>query len=179
MPEGQKRCLVIVDVQGKLARVMYNAEKLLSNILIMVKAAKILNIPIIWCQQNPQALGETVGEIAEQLADKRPINKMSFSCAGEAEFVKAIEAINPSEVLLVGIESHVCICQTAIDLMRMGIGVSVIADAVSSRTAENREMAIERMKSKGAEITTTEMLLFELLRTAEHSDFRQIAKLVK
>lgn len=179
MPDIQNCCLVVVDIQGKLAQMMYGREGLFKNIQILIKAAVILNIPIIWCQQCPKALGPTVLAIAGLLSDNEPIDKASFSCCGQEEFNSKLNALNKRQVLLCGIETHVCIYQTAVDLHRKGYKVHVIADAVSSRTLENKEIAIERMATGSINISSTEMVIFELLKTAEHPNFKQIAELIK
>ena len=179
MLDIQKCCLVVVDVQGKLAQLMYGKEALFKNIQILIKAAKSLAIPIVWCQQCPEALGPTVPEIVQLLADSEPINKASFSCCGQQQFNSKLNSLARQQILLCGIEAHVCIYQTAIDLHRRGYEVNVIADAVSSRTLENKQTAINRMQAQGVNISSTEMALFELLRTAEHPQFKQIAKLIK
>ena len=172
-------CLVVVDVQGKLAQLMHGEQALFKNIQILIKAAKILNIPILWCQQCPDALGATVPEIKELLAGNEPINKAAFSCCGAEQFNIRLNELVRQQVLLCGIETHVCIYQAAVDLLRKGFRVDVIADAVSSRTLENKQVALDRMAAGGANISCTEMALFELLKTAEHPQFKQIAKLIK
>jgi len=179
MLDIQNCCLVVVDVQGKLAQLMQGKQALFKNIQILVKAAKILNIPILWCQQCPDTLGPTVPEIAQLLTDNEPINKAAFSCCGTEQFNSKLNGLARHQILLCGIETHVCIYQTAINLLRKGFDVNVIADAVSSRTLENKQIAINRMAVEDASISCTEMALFELLRTAEHPQFRQIAKLIK
>ena len=175
----RKSSLVVVDVQGKLAQLMYNKEILFKNIQILIKAAKILDIPILWAQQCPDSLGPTVPEIEQLLSDNEPINKAAFSCCGEENFNIALNELARNQVLLCGIETHVCIYQTAIDLLRKGFSVHVIADAVSSRTPENKHIALSRMTAEGANLSSTEMALFELLKTAEHPQFKNIAKLIK
>jgi nicotinamidase-related amidase len=172
-------CLVVVDVQGKLAQLMYDNQALFKNIEILIKAAKALSIPIIWCQQVPEALGPTIPQIAELLCDDQPINKSSFSCCGDEQFTDRLNTLNRSNIILCGIETHVCIYQTALDLLAKGRYVTVAADAVSSRTQENKQLALNRMKLKGVDISSVEMTLFELLKTAKHPQFRDIAKLVK
>jgi nicotinamidase-related amidase len=179
MLEIENVCLIVVDVQGKLAQLMYDKQALFKNIQILIKAAKILDIPILWCQQCPDALGPTIPEIAELLSVSEPINKASFSCCGEDAFNTKLQALNRRQVLLCGIETHVCIYQTAVDLLCKGFEANVIADAVSSRTLDNKNMAISRMSAEGVKINCTEMFLFELLKTADHPQFKQIAKLVK
>ena len=179
MLDIQSCCLVVVDVQGKLAQLMHDKESLFKNIQILIQAAKILNVPILWCQQCPQSLGPTVPQIAQLLSDIEPINKASFSCCGSDQFNAKLTELSRRQILLCGIESHVCIYQTAVDLLRKGFGVDVVADAVSSRTLENKQIAITKMSAEGAKISNTEMALFELLKTADHPQFKQIAKLIK
>ncbi len=166
-------------MQGKLAQLMHGKEVLFKNIQILIQAAKVLDIPILWCQQCPAALGPTVPEIAELLAGNEPINKSAFSCCGVETFSSRLNELGRDQILLCGIETHVCIYQTAVDLLRKGFCVDVAADAVSSRTLDNKQIAIRRMAAEGANVTSIEMALFELLRTAEHPQFRQIAKLIK
>ena len=179
MLDIEKCCLVVVDVQGKLAQLMYNKVDLFKNITILIKAAKLLALPIIWCQQCPEALGPTVPQIAESLEGVEPINKASFSCCGAEEFTRKLGALNRRQVLLCGIEAHVCIYQTAVDLLKKATQVTVVADAVSSRTLENKRIAIDKIRNSGADISSVEMVLFELLRTAEHPHFKAIAGLIK
>jgi nicotinamidase-related amidase len=179
MLEIQQCCLTVVDVQGKLAKLMHGREALFKNIQILIQAAKILDIPILWCQQCPDALGPTISEIAQLLEGNEPINKAVFSCCGEEKFNAKLKELHRKQVLLCGIETHVCIYQTAIDLLRQDFHIEVIADAVSSRTLENKQIAVSRLAAEGANISCTEMALFELLKTAEHPQFRQVAKLIK
>jgi nicotinamidase-related amidase len=179
MLDIQKSCLVVVDVQGKLAQLMYEKQVLFKNIQILIEAAKILNIPILWSQQCPDALGPTIPEIAQLITDSEPIDKSSFSCCGAEQFNIRLNELKRQQILLCGIETHVCIYQTAIDLLRKGFSVDVVADAVSSRTPENKQIAINRMAAEGIKISCTEMALFKLLKTAGHPQFKQIAKLIK
>ena len=166
-------------MQGKLAQLMYDKEALFKNIQILIKSAKILSVPIIWCQQVPKALGPTLPSIAQLLTGTEPIDKASFSCCGEEQFNSKLNTLARRQVLLCGIETHVCIYQTAADLLKRSYDVTVIAEAVSSRTLENKQIAINRMEAMGVNIRSTEMVLFDLIRTAEHPQFKQIAKLVK
>jgi len=179
MLEIHNCCLVVVDVQGKLAQLMTDKDALFKNVQILIQAAKILEIPILWCQQAPDALGPTVPEIAELLTGIEPIDKASFSCCGEEKFSAELNSLAREQVLLCGIETHVCIYQTAMDLMEGGLEVTIVADAVSSRTGQNRQIALARLAAEGTHVRSTEMILFELLKTAKHPQFKQIAKLVK
>jgi nicotinamidase-related amidase len=179
MLEIQDCCLAVVDVQGKLAQLMAEKDSLFKNLGILIQGAKILELPILWCQQAPEALGPTVPEIAELLTGIEPMDKASFSCCGDERFTAELNALGREQILLCGIETHVCIYQTAMDLMEGGLDVTIVADAVSSRTAQNREIALTRLAAEGAGISSTEMVLFELLRTARHPQFRPVAQLVK
>ena len=170
---------MVVDVQGKLAQSMHGKEALFKNIQILIKSAKILSVPIIWCQQVPKSLGPTLPRIAQLLVDNEPIDKASFSCCGQEQFNSKLNILGRRQVLLCGIETHVCIYQTAAELLERSYDVTVIADAVSSRAPENKQTAINRMEAMGVNISSTEMALFELLRTAEHPQFKQIVRMIK
>jgi nicotinamidase-related amidase len=179
MMKIENSLLVIVDVQGKLAQLMFEKEKLIANLVRVVKGAQILGIPILWNEQNPAGLGGTIPELTELLTAFQPQSKMTFSCCGNPMFMEELRRSNRRQVLLVGIETHICVYQTAAELLGQDYSVYLISDAVSSRTPENKQLGIERIKSLGGVITSTEMILFELLGTAEHSRFREISRLVK
>jgi nicotinamidase-related amidase len=171
--------LVIIDVQEKLSRVMCEKEKLFDNLQRLIKGMKALDIPILLTEQNPNGLGPTVPDIAPLLTDVEPIVKFSFSCCGEEPFMREIEKLNRKQILLAGIETHVCVYQTAVDLIEAGYEVHAVVDCVSSRTIENKNLALDKMKSEGAGLTGVEIALFELLRTAKNPKFREISQIVK
>ena len=172
--------LVVVDVQGNLAMLMHDQQFLFANIERMIKMAKILEIPILWTEQAPEKIGVTVEPIAKLLAPAlKPISKRSFSCYGSPEFRQALAASGRRNVLLVGIETHICLYQTARDLYRHGYDVHVVRDAVSSRTQSNKDIAIERMRDHGITITSAEMTMCELLVTADHPKFRDVIANIK
>jgi nicotinamidase-related amidase len=179
MLDVNKSALVVIDVQGKLAQLMFEKDKLFQNLVRMVKGAKILRMPVHWNEQNPAGLGPTIPEISEILSDQRPLIKSTFSACGNPAFTSQLNAGGRKQVFLVGIETHVCVYQTAVDLISQGYHVEVVTDAVSSRTAENKQAGIERMKEAGAKLTTTEMALFELLKVAEGEKFKEILRIVK
>ena len=178
MLSAKNTVLVVVDVQGKLAQLMHEKDRLFDNLSRLIRGAGVLNLPVICTEQNPDGLGATVDEILPLITTDR-IAKLSFSCCREPRFMERLENIGCNQVLLSGIEAHVCIYQTSLDLLESGYNVYVVADAVSSRTAANREIALEQMRSMGARITSTETVLFELLGTAEGDTFRQILQIVK
>jgi nicotinamidase-related amidase len=171
--------LVIVDIQGNLAQAMFEKEKLFDNAVKLIKGFKALNLPVIVTEQIPQKLGKTIPLIAEEINGFNPIAKESFSCWGEKDFKDTLEASSRKEVVLLGIETHVCVYQTALDLASNGYNVHLVADAVSSRTPENRQIGIDAMKSASAKITSTEMVLFEMLRTAADPKAKDFFKIVK
>ncbi len=171
--------LVLVDVQTKLAALMADREAMIANQRRMIRGAQILKTPILWNEQYPEGLGPTIPELAELLPDIEPLAKRSFSCCGNGEFVEQLEATGRKQVLLLGIESHVCVYQTAADLTAADFEVHAVVDAISSRTSANKEIGLEKMRELGAKMTSTETALFELLRVAQGPQFKEISKLVK
>jgi nicotinamidase-related amidase len=180
--------LVLIDVQEKLTSVMHNRETLITNLVKLIKGVQVLEIPIIWVEQNPAKMGQTIPELRELLANQNPIEKMSFSCCGVDAFEEALIASGRrKQILIAGIETHVCVYQTASELIRGGFSAEVVVDAVSSRTAIDNEIGLSKIQACGAHsagsgqghITTVETALFELMRTAEHPTFREILKVVK
>ena len=171
--------LVVIDVQGKLAQLMHNRTELFKNLRVMIQGTQVLGIPILLTEQYPKGLGPTVPEVSQLLTAIEPIAKNAFSCCGEPAFMSALEPLGRRQILLTGVETHVCVHQTALDLLDAGYEVQVIADAVSSRTAENRHIGLEKMRDAGVVITSTETALFELMKLAEGPQFKQISKLVK
>ncbi|MBC8379615.1 MAG: hydrolase [Planctomycetes bacterium] len=175
----QNTCLVVVDIQEKLHKLMVNCEQVESNCLVLVKLAQALDIPILWCQQVPKVLGPTIQPLWSLLNEQASFDKCSFSCYGDEAIAAEMDKIKPETAILCGIEAHVCVFQTAMDLIDKGIDVHVIADATSSRTNENKQIALHRMGKEGVTLSSTEMCLFELLRTSKHEKFRELAKLIK
>ncbi len=172
--------LLVIDVQGKLAQLMQQREILFANLECIIQGSKVLELPIIWTEQVPDKLGATIPAIAELMLDvARPISKATFSCCGVAPFNEQLAATGCKQLLVTGIETHICVYQTCVDLLAQGYEVHLVTDAVSSRIAENRQLGIERIKAAGATLTSTEMALFELLKIAEGPRFKEIAKIVK
>lgn len=171
--------LVVIDVQDKLARVMHERGALLDGCRRIVLCAQALGIPIVWTEQIPGKMGNTVPELRELMGNDRPLAKTAFSCCGDEGFVGSITDINRHQALLVGIETHVCVYQTAVDLIERDIQVDVVCDAVSSRTAANRQVGLDLIQRAGAGLTSVETAAFELMRGAEHPAFRDILKIIK
>ncbi|MBP9855550.1 MAG: hydrolase [Candidatus Omnitrophica bacterium] len=175
----EKSVLVVVDIQGTLVRVMHDQVRLFKNIQSLIRGCRTLDIPIIVTEQAPEKIGSTAPEIMQCLGDVQPIPKDSFSCFLSQEFTSALKSYRRKEIILCGIESHVCAFQTVADLLQHKYMVNVIADAVSSRTSEDRIIGLDRMRSLGASISSTEMILTELLRTSSHPKFKEILSLIK
>lgn len=171
--------LVVIDIQGKLAQLMYQKQMVFDNAQRIIKGAQILEIPIIVTEQNPKGLGPTISEIATLFSRFQPLPKFSFSCCADPGFSQALTGLKRKQVLIAGIEAHVCVYQTSLDLLALGYEVHVVTDVVSSRTVENREVALQRMRDEGVKITTTEMALFEMLKTAEAPCFKDVSRIVK
>lgn len=172
--------LLVIDVQSKLAQVMHQREQLFANLERMIKGVQVLELPIILTEQVPEKLGPTRSEIGELFnGDFSPVSKSSFSCCGNAQFMERFKALERQQVLLTGIEAHICVYQTSVDLINLGYEVQLVTDGVASRTPENRAIGINRIKEAGASLTSIETALFELLRVAEGPQFKQISKIVK
>lgn len=171
--------LVAVDVQEKLARAMPARDELVSKVRQLLEGARALGIPVIVTEQNPKGLGPTLPELAAVVPDARPVVKTSFSCCGCEPFLEGLRGSGRRDVVIAGIETHVCVYQTTLDLLADGYRVEVVADACASRTAENKRIGLDRCRRAGAGITSVEILLFELLRAAEGPLFKDILRIVK
>jgi nicotinamidase-related amidase len=171
--------LLLVDIQGKLAHLMHEKERLFDNLQQLIKGIQALGIPVLWVEQNPAGLGPTIPEVADLLTDSTPIGKMSFSSCRNDRFLQALKELDRSQVLIAGIEAHICVYQTAVDLVDMGLEVQVVTDAVSSRTPENKAIGLQKMRDAGAGWTSVETALFELLGVAEGEAFKALLKIVK
>lgn len=178
----ERAVLAVIDVQERLVAAMPEAARaaMVRNVLIAIDAARILGIPIIVSEQYPKGLGPTIPEIRERLDDAvAPIEKLVFSCGRSTEFRAALDATGRREVIICGIESHVCVFQTALDLMNDGYRVYVPADGITSRRVLDWERAVALLEDAGAVVGTTEMFLFQLLERAGTDEFKAISKLVK
>lgn len=175
----ENTAVVIIDMQGKLWNVMSEKEALLENVQKLIKGVRVLGVPIILTEQNPQGLGPTMPELTQLMPETRAITKFCFSCHQDKNFEQIISGIKRNQLLICGIESHICVYQTTLELLSHGYEVQVIADAVSSRVLRNRDITLMRVQSEGAKLTTVEMVLYELLQTAENPKFKEMLKVVK
>jgi nicotinamidase-related amidase len=178
MFEIEKACLVVVDVQGKLATIVDESGAVIQYVAKLVQAMQALEVPILWLEQNPSSLGGTSQEIAQHMQGQ-PIAKMAFSACREEAFQEAVKASGRTQFIITGIETHICVYQTARQLHEQGFEVEVVVDAVSSRTKANKDIGLAKMQALGILPTSTEMILYELLQKADHSQFKTVLQLVK
>ena len=170
---------MVVDVQERLVPAIFENERLVRNVVRLIRGAGILGVPVFATEQYRKGLGATVPEVAAALGEDIPIEKLSFSACGAAGLTDALRAKGVSDVIVCGIEAHVCVCQSCLDLLAEHYRVFVVADAVGSRTQENCRIGLERVRESGAVIVSTEMILFELLEKAGSEEFKRILELVK
>lgn len=174
-----KAALAVIDIQERLLPAIFEGERVIQNTVRLIKGARALEIPVLVTEQYKKGLGATTPAIAAEIEGLAQMEKVAFSACGAASFEEALAVKGVSDVILCGIEAHVCVSQTCLDLLDNGFRVFVVADAISSRTAENHRIAVERMRDAGAVIVSTEMVLFELLEKAGTEEFKQILTLVK
>ncbi|NCM78796.1 isochorismatase family protein [Vibrio parahaemolyticus] len=172
--------LIVVDVQGKLATLMHESDALIENITKLVKGAKALDLPILWLEQNPERLGPTAEPIREVLESTHlPITKYTFDGCKEATFNVAVENAKVNTWLVCGIESHICVYQTAVSLRQSGYRVELVTDCVSSRTAANKALALAKLTANGVVLTGLEMCLYEMVEDCRAPEFKEILALIK
>jgi nicotinamidase-related amidase len=177
--ERERTALVVVDVQEAFRPAVLDFDAVVRNVATLVQGANALGLPVLVTEQYPKGLGHTVPELAELLEGVEPIEKVCFSAADSAEFDSALASSGRSQMLLCGIESHVCVNQTADDLVGRGMAVHVAQDAVTSRSEQNRTLGLHKMERSGAVVTSVETALFELLGVAGTPEFKEIQRLVK
>ncbi len=170
---------VLIDVQERLFPHIHRHDELANRTAILLQGLKALNVPILVTEQYVKGLGATIPPLAEQIEGIKRYEKMTFSCCGNEDFMEEIVHSKKKEIILFGIESHVCVLQTCLDLLSRGLNVVIIEDCVSSRKQSDKEIAIHRMRQEGARISTSESILFELCKAAGSDTFKQISKLVK
>jgi nicotinamidase-related amidase len=174
--------LVVCDVQERLFHAMDadHREEVMRNIKMLATSARRLKVPILVTEQYPKGLGHTLQEVMDTLGPGvEPIEKVTFSCCGVEPFLTQLEASGARHIILTGIEAHVCVLMSALDLIARGRRVHVVADAVTSRTQGNWRLGIDQLKQAGAVITAAETVLFQLLRQADTDEFRELARLIR
>jgi nicotinamidase-related amidase len=176
-PLAAEHCaLIVIDIQEKLLPPIFEKDRLLKNSQLLIRLAGILKIPAVVTTQHARGLGDTVPAIASLLPDAQPIDKLMFSCFGSDVFCSLLKRLpgNRNTVLLCGMESHICVTQTALSALNEGYIVHVASDAVSSRTEWNWKIGLERMRAAGAVISSTEMIIYELLRSSGTPAFKEL-----
>ncbi len=171
--------LLIVDVQERLARVMERREQVTGRINVLLRLADLMDMPVVLTQQYTKGLGPTVEDLSVNLEGVDPVEKIHFSCCGENSFVRQMDASGRKTVLLTGMEAHVCVLQTSLDLLSAGYNVHVPWDAVCSRDDGNREWALRFMERAGATITSSETAAFQILVKAGTPEFKEISSMLR
>jgi nicotinamidase-related amidase len=172
--------LAVIDIQEKLLPPIHEQERLVRNAQLLVRLAKILSLPVIVSTQYEKGLGQTVAEISSLLAEAKPVDKLEFGCFGNGEYCSAVGKLAARNTLLLcGMESHICVLQTALGALNQGLNVHVAADAVSSRTELNWKLGLNRMQAAGGVISSTEMMIYELLGKSGTPAFKEMLKHLK
>jgi nicotinamidase-related amidase len=195
MLKKEKTGLIVVDIQGKLASLVHDSAALISNCEKLIKGAQALDLPILWLEQNPERIGSTVDELSSLLSkgassllisqpnslpsEQKAIHKFTFDACADVNFMQSLRAENVDSWIMCGIEAHICVYQTALSLKNMGFKVQLVSDCVSSRTLENKKLAIQKLLNNGVELTGLEMCLFELVKDCRAPEFKEILGLIK
>lgn len=178
--DRKRAALVVIDMQEKFRPIMTSFDEVAARILVMVQGCQLLGVPILVTEQYPQGLGRTAAEIMQHLPPgSQPIEKLTFSSCGVAEFDLQLREKHIEQVLITGIEAHICVSQTAHDLLQLGYQVHLISDAIGARFPHNREVALARLQRAGALLSSVEMALFEMLKSSDATEFKAVQKLIK
>ena len=178
--DTENSLLVIVDVQQKLMNAMSNSEKCLAKVKLLANALAVMNVPVIVTEQYPKGLGPTVDSVREVLAaDTVFIEKSAFSCCGAEEFNQQIIQADRKNIIFCGVESHVCVLQTAVALLSKGYNVFLCADAASSRCENDKDLALSYLRHAGVSVLSTESIIFALLKDSKHPAFKTVSALLK
>ena len=171
--------LLIIDIQEKLINVSFNKEQILKNSVILSTAGKILNLPLLVTEQYPKGLGATIPEIKTANQDGKYYEKVDFNALTDENLLSNLKQLQKKQIILFGIETHICVHQTAYALIKNGFDVIIARDACGSRKEEEYLFALEQMKNYGAHLKTTEMVLFELIKSSKHPKFKEVQALIK
>lgn len=171
--------LLVIDVQEKFRPVIFKWKNLIGNITKLIISFQVLKIPILLTEQYPKGLGKTVSEINNIMIQLNPIEKREFNCFNNKTFIKELKKSKKKNLIICGIESHVCVLQTVLSALAAGFNVHLVADAVSSRKQPDYDIAIKRMVHEGAKLVSAEMVIFQLTKTSSSKEFKKIIKIVK
>lgn len=172
----EKSCLILIDVQEKLAPYIKHVDQLIHNCQWLMRLATELDVPLLITEQYVRGLGPTIEPLRKLMPGKTEIDKLSFSCARDSSFQKHWQLINKKQAVLMGIETHVCVLQTALDLRLMGVDVFVVVDAVGSRHSHDHDYALQRLQQAGVQLVTHEMVFFEWLEQAGTPTFKTLSQ---
>ncbi len=173
-----KTAFILIDEQERLMPAIFNNTEVFENVNRLIEGSKILNVPLLVTEQYPKGLGNTCSEVKIP-EGQEVIEKVCFSCLLSDPVIEKLKSLGIEQVVLAGVESHICVLKTALDALNSGLQVHVVADAVSSRKEYSKQIALERMRQSGAFIVTTEMVLFQLMDAAGTDEFKQISKLIR
>lgn len=168
--------VLLVDVQEKLTPAVLNSEAFIARCEWLLKLAGRVNVPVLVSEQYPQGLGSTLKQFQAYFNQQECVDKVSFSCMGEPKYVERLKQFHKKQLILIGIETHVCVLQTAFEMREAGFEVFVVVDAVSCRGEQNMKYGLKRMKQEGIHLVTSEMVFFEWLRKAGTPEFKQLSK---
>ena len=178
--DAGRAALVVVDMQEGFRGVIADFAETAARISVAVQGARLLNVPVLVTEQYPKGLGRTAEEVRAALSDDfEPVEKTAFSSCGARPFLAQLEATGARQVMLCGIEAHICVNQTAHDLLARGFKVHLLTDCITARSAHNRQTGLAKMQASGALPSSVETALFELLRDARHEQFKAVQKLIK
>ncbi len=186
LADAQKSLVVAIDFQGRLMELVHRHEALVPEVSRLLRIADLMKVPVVVTEQYPKGLGPTVPPLREVLdsldTEVTTVEKTTFSCCGEPAFLEAVDALRPAgdrQIVLAGIEAHICVVQTCLELCAAGENVLVASECVTGRGPEARQWALERMSQAGAQITSTESLAFEWARDKDHPDFKAVSGILK
>lgn len=179
MLDRERSCLCVIDFQTRLLPAMTGGDDAVENAIKIIRGARELDVPILASEQYPKGIGPTVESVSDLLEPQEILEKIEFSAASNPDFLKACEKLSRDQAVLVGIEAHVCVLQTALGMLKAGWQVYVVADATASRTASNHALALDRLRDAGVTVVSAEMVLFEWMERAGTEAFKTISALIK
>lgn len=177
--KAEQSCLILIDMQERLVPAMQSPARTLRNAAILAQAANSLGVPVLVTEQYSKGLGPTMPEIATAAGNAPVLEKMHFSCMNDADFSDRFRSLDRKQAVIAGMEAHICVLQTGVNLMEEGYDIFVVTDATSSRSPESEKACLDRLSAQGAGIVTTEMVVFEWLEKAGTPEFRELLELVK
>ena len=176
---NENSLVLLIDFQEKFIPVLHKNDETVKNIKLLLAGANIYNLPIIVTEQVPEKLGPTISDFKEYLSKAKLFSKKTMSCCGQAGFLEELKNRNIKQIAVCGIEAHVCVLQTSLDLIHNGFQVHLVCDAVTTRVPYNKEIAVEKMKNTGVIVSSVETILFEMAYTAGSEEFKKLQQLFK